>query len=148
MYDATLAETVRFPGTDGDLLEAYAARPLDPASRGGVVVIHHLPGYDRETKEFVRRFATMGYNAVCPNLYTRIAPGASRRRRRGRGTRAGRCAGRPGGRRRRGRRGVPSRAVQQQWQGRCDRALLGGPACVPDVDDTAPRRRRCLLRRL
>lgn len=77
MYDATLAETVRFPGTGGDLLEAYAARPLDQASRGGVVVIHHLPGYDRETKEFVRRFATMGYNAVCPNLYTRIAPGAS-----------------------------------------------------------------------
>jgi len=77
MYDATLAETVQFPGTNGDLLEAYAARPLDPAPRGGVVVIHHLPGYDRETKEFVRRFATMGYNAVCPNLYTRLAPGAS-----------------------------------------------------------------------
>ena len=77
MYDATLAETVRFPGADGDLLEAYAARPLDPSPRGGVVVIHHLPGYDRETKEFVRRFAVMGYNAVCPNLYTRIAPGAS-----------------------------------------------------------------------
>jgi carboxymethylenebutenolidase len=77
MYDATLAETVGFPGNNGDLLEAYAARPLDPAPRGGVVVIHHLPGYDRETKEFVRRFAVMGYNAVCPNLYTRIAPGAS-----------------------------------------------------------------------
>ena len=77
MYDATLAETVRFPGANGDLLEAYVARPLDPSPRGGVVVIHHLPGYDRETKEFVRRFAVMGYNAVCPNLYTRIAPGAS-----------------------------------------------------------------------
>jgi carboxymethylenebutenolidase len=77
MYDATLAETVRFAGADGDLLEAYCARPLDSAPRGGVVVIHHLPGYDRETKEFVRRFAVMGYNAVCPNLYTRIAPGAS-----------------------------------------------------------------------
>src|SRR3954451_25358590 len=77
MYDATLAETVRFPGANGDLLEAYAARPLDPSPRGGVVVIHHLTGYDRETKEFVRRFAVMGYNAVCPNLYTRIAPGAS-----------------------------------------------------------------------
>ena len=77
MYDATLAETVRFPGANGDLLEGYAARPLDSAPRGGVVVIHHLPGYDRETKEFVRRFAVMGYNAVCPNLYTRIAPGAS-----------------------------------------------------------------------
>src|SRR3954453_24114467 len=77
MYDATLAETVRFPGANGDLLEGYAARPLDSSPRGGVVVIHHLPGYDRETKEFVRRFAVMGYNAVCPNLYTRIAPGAS-----------------------------------------------------------------------
>lgn len=77
MYDATLAETVRFPGAGGDLLEAYTARPLDAAPRGGVVVIHHLPGYDRETKEFVRRFAVMGYNAVCPNLYTRLAPGAS-----------------------------------------------------------------------
>ena len=77
MYDATLAETVRFPGANGDLLEAYAARPLAPSPRGGVVVIHHLPGYDRETKEFVRRFAVMGYNAVCPNLYTRISPDAS-----------------------------------------------------------------------
>jgi carboxymethylenebutenolidase len=77
MYDAILAETVRFAGAAGDLLEAYAARPLDSEPRGGVVVIHHLPGYDRETKEHVRRFAVMGYNAVCPNLYTRIAPGAS-----------------------------------------------------------------------
>src|SRR5436305_1025263 len=77
MYDAILAETVRCRGHDDDLLEGYAARPMNSASRGGVVVIHHLPGYDPETKEFVRRFATMGYNAVCPNLYTRIAPGAS-----------------------------------------------------------------------
>src|SRR5947209_11714 len=77
MYDATLAETVRFPGAGGDVLEAYAARRLDGQPRGGVVVIHHLPGYDRETKEFVRRFAVMGYNALCPNLYTRVAPGAS-----------------------------------------------------------------------
>jgi carboxymethylenebutenolidase len=77
MYDATLAETVYFRGNDDDLIEGYAARPMDGAQRGGVVVIHHLPGYDRETKEFVRRFAVMGYNAVCPNLYTRLAPGAS-----------------------------------------------------------------------
>src|SRR3954454_8807218 len=76
MYDATLAETVRFPGANGDLLEGYAARPLDSSPRGGVVVIHHLPGYDRETKEFVRRFAVMGFNAICPNLYTRLAPSA------------------------------------------------------------------------
>lgn len=77
MYDAILAETVHFAGNGGDLIEGYAARPLDSLPRGGVVVIHHLPGYDRETKEFVRRFAVDGYNALCPNLYTRIAPGAS-----------------------------------------------------------------------
>jgi carboxymethylenebutenolidase len=77
MYDATLAETIYFPSGNGDRLEGYLARPLDQAPRGGVVVIHHLPGYDRETKEFVRRFATMGYNALCPNLYTRISPDAS-----------------------------------------------------------------------
>jgi carboxymethylenebutenolidase len=77
MYDAMLAETVYFRGHDDDMIEGYCARPLDGTSRGGVVVIHHLPGYDRETKEFVRRFAVMGFNAVCPNLYTRIAPGAS-----------------------------------------------------------------------
>lgn len=77
MYDATLAESIHFPGGGGDLVEGYCARPLDGSARGGVVVIHHLPGYDRETKEYVRRFAVMGYNALCPNLYTREAPGAS-----------------------------------------------------------------------
>lgn len=75
MYDAVLAETVRLPGAGGDLLEAYAARPLDAAPRGGVVVIHHLPGYDRETKEYVRRLAVLGYNAVCPHLYSREGSG-------------------------------------------------------------------------
>jgi carboxymethylenebutenolidase len=35
-----------------------------------------MPGYDRESKEIVRRFANMGYDAICPNLYWREAPGA------------------------------------------------------------------------
>jgi carboxymethylenebutenolidase len=36
-----------------------------------------MPGYDRESKEITRRFAAEGYNAICPNLYWREAPGAS-----------------------------------------------------------------------
>jgi carboxymethylenebutenolidase len=36
-----------------------------------------MPGYDSATKEMVRRFAAEGYNAICPNLYYREAPGAS-----------------------------------------------------------------------
>jgi carboxymethylenebutenolidase len=42
-----------------------------------MVVIHHMPGYDEGTKEITRRFAAEGYLAICPNLYTREAPGAS-----------------------------------------------------------------------
>ncbi|MCU4187168.1 dienelactone hydrolase family protein [Acidiferrimicrobium sp. IK] len=76
MYDAVLAESIMIAGAGGEPIEAYAARPLDGAARGGVVVIHHMPGYDRETKEITRRFAAEGYNAVCPNLYWRVAPNA------------------------------------------------------------------------
>lgn len=76
MSDAIAAGTVRITGADGDEIEAYRAGPTDGRSTGGVVVIHHLPGYDAATKEVTRRFATMGYHAVCPNLYWREAPGA------------------------------------------------------------------------
>ena len=69
-------ETIRIPGHDGDQVEAYLARPAQDGSRGGVVVIHHMPGYDRATKEIVRRFAELGYDAIMPNLYWRDAPGA------------------------------------------------------------------------
>jgi carboxymethylenebutenolidase len=71
------AHTTEVTGAGGDAVEAYSARPTDQGSRGGVVVIHHLPGYDAATKEITRRFATMGYTAICPNLYSREAPGAS-----------------------------------------------------------------------
>src|SRR6266702_4049655 len=77
MYDATLAETVTIRGDGGDEIEAYLARPMSQGPFGGVVVIHHMPGYDAPTKEITRRFAAGGYNALMPNLYHRDAPGAS-----------------------------------------------------------------------
>lgn len=77
MSDAMRAETVMIEGHQGDQIEAYAAGPVADTPVGGVVVIHHMPGYDEATKEMVRRFAAGGYNAVCPNLYWRDAPGAS-----------------------------------------------------------------------
>ena len=77
MSDALLAETIMINGHNGDEIEAYSARALDEAQRGGVVVIHHMPGYDDQTKEIARNFAYHGYNAVVPNLYWREAPGAS-----------------------------------------------------------------------
>lgn len=75
--DAMQAETITISGHGGDEIEAYLARPLAEAPRGGVVVIHHMPGYDAATKQMVRTFAANGYNAICPNLYFREAPGAS-----------------------------------------------------------------------
>ena len=77
MNDSMTAGTVRIAGHGGDEIEAYLATPTEDGPRGGVVVIHHLPGYDRATKEIVRRFAELGYDAICPNLYWREAPGAA-----------------------------------------------------------------------
>ena len=76
MSDSLTATTIRIDGAGGDEIEAYLARPEGDDRRGGVVVIHHMPGYDRATKEIVRRFAELGYDAICPNLYWREAPGA------------------------------------------------------------------------
>ena len=74
--DSLSATTICLTGADDAEVEAYLARPDGEHTRGGVVVIHHMPGYDRATKEMVRRFAELGYDAICPNLYSREAPGA------------------------------------------------------------------------
>jgi carboxymethylenebutenolidase len=77
MNGSLSASSVMISGHDGDEVDAYLARPAGDETRGGVVVIHHMPGFDRGTKEIVRRFAELGYDAICPNLYWREAPGAA-----------------------------------------------------------------------
>jgi carboxymethylenebutenolidase len=78
MPDAMRAETVRIAGAGGDEIEAYLAQPLgDDGPFGGVVVIHHMPGYDEGSREIARRFAAQRYIAVCPNLYSRENAGIS-----------------------------------------------------------------------
>ncbi|MBV9592441.1 MAG: dienelactone hydrolase family protein [Actinobacteria bacterium] len=76
MSDSFVARTVHFDA-GGDSIEGYAALVEDSEPRGGVVVLHHLPGYDAWSKQVVRTLGAMGYNAVCPNLYSRDAPGAA-----------------------------------------------------------------------
>jgi carboxymethylenebutenolidase len=75
--ESLTATDVRIVGHGGDSVQAYLARPEGDTPRGGVVIIHHLPGFDRATREIVRRFATLGYDACCPNLYWREAPGVA-----------------------------------------------------------------------
>lgn len=80
MSEQLTARTIRITGAHGDEIEAYLATPDEadePGPRGAVLVIHHMPGFDRASKEIVRRFAELGYDAICPNLYWREAPGAA-----------------------------------------------------------------------
>jgi carboxymethylenebutenolidase len=69
--EALNAGNVFITGHDGDVINAYQALSGEDGARPGVVVIHHLPGWDSPTKEITRKFAAHGYNAICPNLYAR-----------------------------------------------------------------------------
>jgi carboxymethylenebutenolidase len=72
------AETIRLDGHGGDDIEAYMAQPVGDGPYGGVVVIHHMPGFDRSSKEMARRFAAdEGLIAVMPHLHSREGQGAS-----------------------------------------------------------------------
>jgi carboxymethylenebutenolidase len=70
-YEAQLAETVLMRGHRGDRIDAYLARPLGRGPHPGVVVIHHMPGWDGPHKEIARRFAHHGFVTILPNLHFR-----------------------------------------------------------------------------
>ena len=68
---------VMFDSADGTSVQGYLATPEGDGPRGGVIVLHHLPGFDRATREITRRIAVLGYDALMINLYWRQAPTAS-----------------------------------------------------------------------
>jgi carboxymethylenebutenolidase len=57
MYEGLLAETTMLQGFHGDRLNAYFARPLGPGPFPGMVLAHHMPGWDEWYKEITLRFA-------------------------------------------------------------------------------------------
>ena len=74
-YEGMIAETIRLRGHNGDLIDGYSARPTGPGPYPGVIVVHHMPGWDEWSKEVTRRMAHHGYSAVCPDLHFRQGPG-------------------------------------------------------------------------
>lgn len=74
-YEGMLAETVMIQGHNGDFINAYFARPLGPGPFPGVVVVHHMPGWDEWYKEATRKIAYHGYATLAPNLYFRSGHG-------------------------------------------------------------------------
>lgn len=76
MADGIIAKTMSIAGAGDDEIEAYLAHPLEGDDQPSVVVLHHMPGYDRASKEIARTFAVYGYATLMPNLHHRYAPGA------------------------------------------------------------------------
>jgi carboxymethylenebutenolidase len=75
MYEGMLAETITMQGANGDTINAYYARPLGAGPFPGMVIIHHMPGWDEWYREATRKFAHMGYASLSPNLYFRAGHG-------------------------------------------------------------------------
>jgi carboxymethylenebutenolidase len=75
-YEGQFSETTMIHGHNGDLIEAYYARPVGVTAVPGVVVIHHAPGWDEWIREVCRKLAQHGYAAISPHLYHRLGPGA------------------------------------------------------------------------
>lgn len=74
-YEGLLAETVTMTGANGDLINAYMARPLGAGPFPGMVLAHHMPGWDEWYREITFKFARNGYVTITPNLYFRAGHG-------------------------------------------------------------------------
>ena len=70
------AEIMTLAGGNGDEIHAYVARPTIDSSRGGVVMLHHMPGWDEFYQETAERVARHGYDVIVPDLYCRYGHGS------------------------------------------------------------------------
>lgn len=67
---------VTFKGHNGDTGEAYYAHPGTGKKMGGVILIHHMPGWDDWIIESARKLAHFGFACIAPHLYFRDGPGS------------------------------------------------------------------------
>ena len=68
-------DVVKYAGANGDQVLAYVARPKGAGPFPGIVLVHHVPGWDELYQEFTRRFANHGFIAISPDLYGRDGHG-------------------------------------------------------------------------
>ncbi len=76
-YESMIAETITINGNNGEPISAYVARPMGPGPFPGVVLIHHIPGWDEWYRDATRKFAHHGYAAISHNLFHRAGEGRS-----------------------------------------------------------------------
>lgn len=75
-YLPMTTEIVSFLAHDGAKGEAYYASPSGDIPVGGVVLIHHMPGWDHWCIEAARKIAHNGFACIAPHLYFRQKPGS------------------------------------------------------------------------
>jgi carboxymethylenebutenolidase len=56
-------------------IEAYLAQPQEPGSYPGIVVVQEIFGVNAHIREVTERIAKLGYVAIAPAIFQRIAPG-------------------------------------------------------------------------
>jgi carboxymethylenebutenolidase len=69
-----LAEITTYP-VGREQIHAYVARPPGDGPVPGLVVAHHMPGWDEFSQEFCERLARHGFLVVMPDLYCRTGHG-------------------------------------------------------------------------
>ena len=74
-YEGMIAEVIRIPGYNEDLIHAYYSRPLTAGPHPGIVLIPHMPGWDEWLRETARRFTAHGFECIVPNIYERAGHG-------------------------------------------------------------------------
>jgi carboxymethylenebutenolidase len=69
------ADITTFTGGNGDEIHAYVARPVTDGPHPGILLIHHMPGWDEFTQEFAERLARHGFTVIAPDFYCRFGHG-------------------------------------------------------------------------
>lgn len=65
--DRLFTEYVSYAGADGDVMQAYVARPKKKAKYAAVMVIHENRGLNPHIEDVTRRMALEGFLAFAPN---------------------------------------------------------------------------------
>lgn len=66
-----LAEDLTYPGSGGEQVNGYLARPASTGPHPAMIVIHEAGGLGEHIRDVVNRFANLGYVTLGVDLYTR-----------------------------------------------------------------------------
>ena len=71
-YEVTFPSGSQIRPGDGYQVRGYMARPKGPGTYPGVIILHEAFGLVEHERDVARRFASAGFVALAPDVYTRI----------------------------------------------------------------------------